>query len=222
MQRFKKGSKIIRKIFEDNNSLENGLANLRIVNTFYELTNTANQSTNTLKRCLGIWSKSFFENSIREFLFKLRNNQLGLNNRINAFDNNHDPRCNFCRIRDSNTVIRDSFKHVFYFCPTTNLLLTRLVNLLEPAPAMDTNQFFNMYWYGCFDDNPNWEFTTNIVFDIFRFLIYKFKLRKKIPNSEQFFTEYKFILEITARKNLSLKVALLANNLIANILPALG
>jgi len=221
MYNYKKGSKRIRKIFEHTGGAENSLQNLRIVTTFYELTNTINQSSNTLKRCLGAWNGAYFDNNIREFLFKFRNNQLGLNNRINAFDPTHDPRCNFCKIRDSNTAIRESFKHTFLLCPTTHSLLTQLVNRLEPAPAIN-GQFFNLYWFGCYDENPQWEFTINIVFDVFRYLIYKFKMRRKIPSNIQFFSEMSFILETTAGKNQSIRTSLLANNFIGNVLPALG
>ena len=218
----KRGSKKIRKILEENVNALNGIQNLRIIATFHELTQTINQSDMTVKRCLGAWKHSYYDNNIREFLFKFRNNQLGLNNRINAFDPAHDPRCNFCKIRDSNTTIRDSFVHVFYHCPTTLFLLTRLVGYLEPAPDVNSNMFYNLYWFGNYDENPNWEVTNLVVFDLFRYLIFKFKMRRKIPNSAQFFGELKFLLEITARKNQSIRVSLLSNNLIANLLPALG
>jgi hypothetical protein len=218
----KKGSKKFRIILDKKPDLDADPHNLRIVTTFMELTNTINQSERALKRCLGSWNHVYFDNNIREFLFKFRNNQLGLNNRINAFDPTHDPRCNFCKIRDNTTRTRDSFIHLFYQCQTTNSLLRHLLNLFEPVPDMNTNMFYNMYWYGCYDENPTWEFTLNIVFDVFRFLVFKHKLRRKIPNSLQFINELKFILEITARRNQSIRVALLANNMIANLLPALG
>ena len=67
-------------------------------------------------------------------MFLFRNNQLPLNNRINAFDDTVDPRCTFCRIIDNNTASRDGLSHVFRTCIVTDRLIAQLITKLEPIP----------------------------------------------------------------------------------------
>jgi hypothetical protein len=112
-------------------------ANLQIVLYFQDLTGTGPPPVETLEIGLGSWNRSALQNNMREFLFKFRNNQLPLNNRVNAYDMNVDPRCSFCKIIDNQSTTRESFDHLFLNCPVTRNLLSRFTSNLVPVPDMD-------------------------------------------------------------------------------------
>ena len=95
----------------------------RTVNYFSELTHAAVPDLVSLEACLGLWNHSFLTNDLRNFLFLLCNDSLPLNNRLNAFDPEVQPSCNFCRIIDRETAPWDGFYHFFFSCPISNRLL---------------------------------------------------------------------------------------------------
>ena len=159
---------------------------------------------------------------MREFLFKQRNNQLSLNNRLNAFDINVDPRCNFCRILNNNTRTRDSFSHLFFNCPVTRVLLQQFANIFEPNLDIGSENFKKLYWYGGADGVEGSGQYTLFIMDCFRFIIWNFKLRRKIPNWPLFERELFFLIETTVARNIGLRNSVLNTNLIANFLRVRG
>ena len=86
---------------------------LRIVNSFSILADCPVPGPANLKKCLGLWSNSWINNDMRQFLYLLRNNGLMLNNRLNAIDETVSPYCTFCRIIDRASAERDGFLHFF-------------------------------------------------------------------------------------------------------------
>jgi hypothetical protein len=94
-----KGSKRFRRVLDVNSQLNMDLVGSRAVNTFCNLIGVAAQDPGTVRKCWSSWDRSGLGNNLREFLFKFRNNYLALNNRVNAFDPDVDPRCTFCRIQ---------------------------------------------------------------------------------------------------------------------------
>jgi hypothetical protein len=138
------------------------LRETRTVQTYFNLIEVPVPCNITLKSLISNWNTHNFNNGFREFLFKLRNNQLSLNNRINAFDPNIDPRCGFCRIADNMTRIRESFKHVFFSCPfTTNILNDTLAFFCELVLTQD--EFIN------FIGPVHW--LTTIIYNVFYFFL---------------------------------------------------
>ncbi len=85
---------------------------LRIVESFARITETPGLNVNTLKNVLSVWNL-FFCNDFREFLFKQRNNTLGVGARVAHFDDNADKRCTFCRLLYPGTNTRENFIHIF-------------------------------------------------------------------------------------------------------------
>jgi len=195
---------------------------LTITTSFYTISGTDPQDTATVKRCLGSWNRSALQNNMREFLFKFRNNQLPLNNRLNAIDNSVDPRCNFCRIIDNRSRARDGFEHFFINCPVTRTLLTNLLLLFEPQQSMNQPHFKDFYLFGRYDDNSISEDIILFIFDSFRFTLWQFKTRRKIPNWIMFKDELLFLIETSSNRSNILKTGISRNNLLANFLPALG
>ena len=158
---------------------------------------------------------------MREFLFKFRNNQLMTNYRLNSFDNSTSPYCTFCRIIGrANTD--ETFRHLFFECNTTQQLLLNFILLLEPVPDINSVFFAEAYWYGKYSDNTLWEESILLVFDCFRFVIWKYKLRRKVPNWPTVLRELHFILETIFSLNKRIKYIASSANIIANLLPARG
>jgi len=218
----KKGSKQYKKYLEISSIRQSEPANLGSVRYFAELTDTEVPDPTILKPCLGLWNTFAIENAHREFLFKQRYNQLLTNNRLNAFDPDVDPRCTFCKIRDNNCTTRDSFEHFFLLCPTTQRLVSAMVRNFEPVPDMQGNDFKSFYWYGTYDDNPLWSSSILLVFDCFRYILWKYKHMRKIPNWVMIERQLKFILRNIFTLNIRIRSRAESANLLANILPAMG
>ena len=216
----KKGSKKFKKIFDRARSLNHVPEGLRIVNTFARLTGTNIPDRDHVCNALGSWRTVSLPNDCREFLFRQRNNQLMTNLRLNAFDNNISKNCTFCRIR--NMVAEETFEHLFFSCPTTRNLLQHLVSVLEPALDLNADFFLNTYWYGIYGENPQHEKTILLIFDLFRYCVWKVKKKRSVPNKHRFLDEYKFVLLSCTLSNIKLRVCIENCNLVANLLPALG
>ena len=167
-----------------------------------------------------MWNHQFFSNDFRQFLFLYNNNTLGINTRVNAFNAQVDRRCCFCRILNNETLNEETFLHVFFTCPTTRSLLCTLINRLEPRPDPDLLSFREMYWYGINDSGNS--FILLAIFDIFRYCVWKFKLRRRVPNANMFMREFDFCLDIVCSANVSFRTSIQRLNLLANIIPALG
>jgi len=225
----KKGSRRFRKVIEKIIASEYDNRNLRCTNTVARLTDTVLPISRHLGTCLGLWQRAYMTNDTRNFIFMLRNNDLKLNNRLNAFDNSVDPRCTFCRIIDRNTDSRDGLKHAFYTCPVTHNLLRHLVSHCEPVPDTYSRDFRQIYWYGSDitdEDNELAGVTSNlpglIIFDLFRYTIWKFRLRRKIPNVISFMREFNFTLKICTLNSRRVTESLAADNMFTNFLQARG
>ena len=227
--KIKKGSKPFRLITERLKGKNFDNTNLRCVNTLARLTDTTIPVSPHLNNCLAHWQSAYMTNDTRNFLFTLRNNDLRLNNRLNAYDNDIDARCTFCRILDSNTNARDGLNHAFFLCPTTKFFLGILIQKCEPVPDMDTRDFRQLYWYGSEateeEEDPYTPYSNSgglLVFDLFRYTIWKFRSRRRVPNEITFFREFNFSLKLCTLKNKRAGEILAGNNMFANFLPARG
>jgi hypothetical protein len=63
-----------------------------------------------------LWTVSFFNNSMKTFLFKLHNNTLGYNSAVAHFVRNHSPNCTFCDLSGNEEVMLEKGSHIFYDC----------------------------------------------------------------------------------------------------------
>jgi len=142
------------------------------------------------------------------------NNCLMLNNQLNAIDPEVDASCTLCRIRG--LAIRDSFEHGFFGCVSIRRILTETCSLLVPVQNVDSVEFRRMYWFGIVDD----EVDVHVIFffDILRYVMWKYKRRRHIPNFDKVLTETKFILSISQRMNRKFREGLSMNDMLATIL----
>jgi hypothetical protein len=176
---FKRGSKKFRNILnaQSINSME--VASLVTVTSFSNITETPIPSNESLAFILGTWNISFLPNNLREFIFICRNNQIRVGARAVHFQQRTDGRCTFCRMVNPNSVTRETFHHIFFMCPIINSILRGLTNNLGAKILPEHLGFSRAFWYGDTDDKI--DKSLQLFFDIFRFTVWKFKLRRQLP-----------------------------------------
>jgi hypothetical protein len=189
-----KGSRMYRNILTLARPQVN-IKELRPVVTFSRLIDLPVPSENVVKKTLVSWTHNCCGNRIREFIFKFRYNYLDLNNRINAYLPEVDPRCTFCRIRDPETQIRDSLSHFFYDCPTTSNIVGGILRKYFPANN-DPEEISQLYWYGI-DNTGCYQSINLLIFDTLRYALYKFKKQRKVPNFIVVEKDFLFLLRTT-------------------------
>jgi hypothetical protein len=114
INRFRKGSKPIRKILVGAKKMEIP----RHIGTYAGQTETIIGLE--MSRLLGgFWGHNFLNNDMRVFLFKLQGGLLGLNNRVAHFIQDHSPICTFCRLMGRGDAPDETVLHLFYECPST-------------------------------------------------------------------------------------------------------
>ena len=128
----------------------------------------------------------------------------------------------FCRIIDNNTASRDGLSHVFCTCIVTDRLIAQLINKLEPIPDPNSIEFKHMYWYGSLPETPQLTPYILLVFDTFRYVHWKYKLRRKIPNFDTLLSEIRFILSISCKISTNLRKKIHSINMLANFIQAPG
>jgi hypothetical protein len=220
----KKGSKKIRKVLDSETINQSQPNTLRIVESFARITLTAVPNTNVLKNVLSVWNFFCFSNDFREFLFKQRNNTLGVGARVAHFDDNVDERCTFCRLLYPGTNTREDFIHIFRTCPITVGLIQNLIRRLRltvPIPGPNPDPYFdNLYWYGT-DGNES-SLACLIFFDLFRYCLWKFKTRRKLPRILELTDILLSMLGTILAVKPKLRITFFNTRLIANVLQALG
>jgi len=191
---YKKGSKKIRKIL-DNSLAENiDIVGLRTVISFSEIVDLVIPQTSVLKNVLALWSLGALTNEHRSILFFEQNNTLPVNARLNAINANINGKCTFCRIIDWEGATRETFMHFFLNCPVSRNLIQIVVALCDDVPPLNTINFRKLYWYGIFFNDDNNIISYLTFFSLIRVQLYKFKLRRKIPNPDSFKNEFLFNL----------------------------
>ena len=166
--------------------------------------------------------QSALPNDMRNFLFLIRNNTLPLNNRINAFDAQISPMCTFCRIADRDTLNRDSFEHFFYSCPYSRNLLLQWSRSLEPAPDINSEDFRYLYWYGTGNLTTDASGTVCLAMDTFKYVLWKAKQRKRIPNISTVIRESEFLISLICLQSKKTGFLFCNINLISNYFQARG
>jgi hypothetical protein len=198
VQRYKKGSKLTRKIIEQVRTTIH-VRELRHVNTFFDLIQLPVPDAIVVKKLNITWNLSYLSSSIKDFIFKIRSNYLKLNNRLNAYNENIDPKCTFCRIRIGDAAPRDSLEHCFLSCPTSGNAINALTR--EFFANYNIINFREFFWTGILDGHEKLMEVFVVFWDVFRYLLFKFRLRRKIPNIDMLRKELVFALRTSAFKN---------------------
>jgi exonuclease III len=217
-----KGSRRYRLFFEREVSSLIDLSTNRSTVTFYNLVELPVPALNTLTLTNTIWALSFLSNGLREFVFKSRNNYLPLNNRLAAFDRNINPLCTFCRIRNPQNSPRESFGHLFFSCPTTDSILTHLLNTYFPWNDLDLDSRKNLIWCGYRTGSEKIQLPLLLFWEAARYSIYRYKLKRTIPNTLEVCRDALFCIKTTLYSNNQYKILINSTPELARWLPALG
>jgi Reverse transcriptase (RNA-dependent DNA polymerase) len=221
--RWKKGSKKIRRYFELSRNNLITLTDSRCFITFRTLVGMGPTCTGLMGLWTSLWNIHCIPNDLRQFIFNCRYNCLPLNNRLHSYMREIDPRCTFCRIIDSGTRQEDSFIHCFFHCNTTRLLLKFIADSINIGIDVFNE---NIYWYGIYDETTDLEqkkyILINLMFDIFRFTVFKHRLRRNIPNREHLLAEFVNYHKILFKVSRSLQSTASNWHIMAGLLQAIG
>jgi hypothetical protein len=224
-EKLRKGSGKIRKFYEHSETKNIDLAKTTLVTSFTKLVNNVPLDQSKLTTWVSVWKFNAIPNDIKMFVFNCRNNSLPLNNRLNAYRPEVDPRCTYCRINDADSIQRDSFSHCFFYCPTVKNLLTRVFS--ELGINFDNDDITKqLYWFGLADNNNinvyNTVLCTNIFFDVVRYIIYKARVWYIVLNYDELLSQLHFILKNLCRASKKFKNIFYNIEMFENFSRALG
>jgi hypothetical protein len=222
--RWKKGGRPIRRFFTFEREKNVNHYNSTSFATFARLTDTDPDPASLVVWCQS-WTTYSLNNSLRNFIFNSRYNYLPLNNRLNAYIDDIDPSCTFCRLSRTLPPPRDSLAHCFLHCNLVNNLLIDLLQLLGIGTEPDRPEFKYLYWYGVKPNVQNInvnQIALNLVFDCFRYIIFNYRLRKSLPEDGAVLRELIHMICWIKKFNKKLDTAITITFFGTNFLQALG
>jgi hypothetical protein len=176
-QKFK-GSKTYRKIISGAFRKIGGKTKPSPIIKFAEIAGVVNASEACYPTLNSMWTTHFFPSDFKTFLFKKHHNILGLNSRVHHINPDRQPTCTFCIKTLNFPAERETFEHFFWYCPSTNKIITKFFEFFIEG-TMSKKFFFT----GCTDEGGTTVFSrpAAIVFNVLSFVLWNFKLRKKLP-----------------------------------------
>jgi hypothetical protein len=191
MRSFKKGSKKFRQVLSFEAKAYD-ITKLTQVNTLARITNTTVPSENRVRNMHGTWGRYGLNNQLRVYTLKYYNNILGLSNRVAHFVPNTDTRCTFCVIENREIIGTETFEHIFYSCPTTLGILTKI---FEKFFTVNLNP--QLFFSGeAVPGNEKENVPFNLALDVIRFFIWQCKLNKKKPTMSAIVEEVKYSINV--------------------------
>jgi hypothetical protein len=194
ISRKSKGSKRIRcikmsAIFVDQNKKKRACP----IKNYLQIAGVAEGPVECYTHLNALWTIHFLPSEFKTFLFKAHHNILGLNNRVNHINPDRPATCTFCTKALNLPAERESFSHFFWYCPTSTKIIDKFFeNYIEG----DKN--ITLFFSGCvsrqnklFHSRP-----LSIVFNILRFILWNFKLRKKLPTWPSAVSEFFYLFNI--------------------------
>ena len=184
--RFKKGSKQIRKCISSERISKIKVDELTCVRTMEALTNVFGVPTEAKKNCLGFWGNSFLPMDLREFSFKFFNNSLGTNQRIGNFIEGRGQGCTFCTVANNGPILVEKFMHLFFDCPIVADIMGWFQNQFLGDINFTSREEKIKFWiFGILPPNENlgeqYNTLSLLIAQQFQFIIWRFKLLKRLP-----------------------------------------
>jgi hypothetical protein len=128
MGRFKKGSRPFRRVIENFSQGKIKNSSKATIKTFFRLIRVPVPEETVLNKFNETWAISYYPNKLREFIFKFRNNLLGLNTRVSHFNRNVSQACTFWRISNVDPVPDENFVYIFFECIFIRRVLDRFID----------------------------------------------------------------------------------------------
>jgi hypothetical protein len=120
-RKIKKGSKKFREILFCSKVKKKPKNN--ILNKFFRILSVDPPDPHLFKHFYLGWARNFLSSEIKTFLYKYYNNVLGFNYRIAHFLPEREPECTFCIIKKNFPAERETPRHIFWSCPTTENII---------------------------------------------------------------------------------------------------
>jgi len=182
LKSFDKGSKPYRRIlrFKENSKLK--ISTLNTVKSFFEIVGLQMVNDDILHICWGEWQRNYYGNRCKEFIYKFRNNILGINQRVCKFVPDVGAECDICRVsKEPLPINTESFLHLFFECPHTSRYRNIVIENFFPELANATEEQMKNFWFlGIMPNtrkvNP---FVSCMVTEV-NFYIWKMKLNKSL------------------------------------------
>ena len=132
------------------------------------------------------WGYSYLDNSTKTFLFKLHNNQLGVNSRVAHFVRGHDNNCTFCTLNRVPEEHRETVSHLFFDCATTERLLEEFFSLVFNVQyrMVTRSEYFAGFNLEFEPDNK----ILNVIVILVKKFIWDGKLRFTLPRTDALVT----------------------------------
>jgi hypothetical protein len=89
----------------------------------------------------------------------------------------------------------------------------------------DMEEFKSLYWYGIFNTENLTIYRLKIfilIFDLFRYLVFKNRCRKRIPTNDNFINEFSFELKWILKCNKKTRIAISRTSELMRLMQALG
>jgi hypothetical protein len=139
------------------------------------------------------WNIGFLNTSIRVFSFKFYNNILGINSRVTHYNPEINAGCTFCVLNKILPPPKETIAHLFFDCPTTDSLIKELGHRYLHNCNLEKSSFFTSNNSVYEKDNR----PLDIILDIFRYIIWQYKLNSKIPSSLKFWCNFQYLVTTT-------------------------
>ncbi len=201
---FKKGSKKFRIIMGGTVS-DLTVSTGSHVRTFFRTIEVECPGIRRLKALYSNWNVSYLNSNIREFSFKYYNNILGLNSRVAHFNREINAGCTFCNISNNRPIPKETTIHLFYFCPT----VCKIVSSFYDKYIINLDNSKSNYFLSDILPNERINNVLNIVWDVFRYVIWQFKLKKQVPIYSTFDEEMHYQFAIINSVNNTFRDALI-------------
>jgi hypothetical protein len=140
----------------------------------------------------GTWGRHGLNNQLQVYALKYYNKILGLSNRVAHFVPNADTRCTFCIMENREIIGAESFEHIFYSCPTTYGILTKMFGRFFTVNLSPQLHFSGEAVPG--NEKENIPF--NLTLDVIRFFIWQCKLNQKKPTLSSIIEEVKYSINV--------------------------
>jgi hypothetical protein len=151
------------------------------------------------KHLNNLWKLHFLSSEIKTFLFKLHHNILGINSRVHHINNTRDPSCSFCIKTKNLPAERETFTHFFWFCPTTHNLIIKFFEVYFRDEVQKTRTLF---FTGIVGTNvKNFSLPVLLVLSLFKYILWNFKLRKKLPSWPSLNNEFLYMFDIITKSS---------------------
>jgi hypothetical protein len=204
VNRWRKGGRSIRLNAAAHQLQSVDIRNLRSYHTFTSLIGIVPDANFNIGYWYSTWNTHSLNNDFKTFIYNSRYNCLPLNNRLNSFLQEVDPACTYCSITGNRPAPRDSLSHCFLHCSSVRPLLINFTNILGLNIDIDSEQFLKLYWFGYSTASANVIikcFASSLIFDGFRFALFKNRQRRHLPSSLQLQLEIVTLLKWICRCN---------------------